>query len=304
MRLVAAQLPERVAVPHVLLLLGEEPLGSNKAHARARGRPQLVMQFKALRAAAAAATRAQAVTTTSELPPLTLHVNPDTTEATEFDVAGVPRATYKRNVLSETDAALVIKWVDATHGWQACKNRSLLNLGGIPSPDGMIAEPLPAWLHRLASELGLRVNQALINRYDATGSISRHQDGPNYEPEAHILSLDGSAVLYFAKDRTSAPFGSILLEPRSLLSFSAALYVDAFHFIVPAVDGAELIPGNPAPANVSDPPHSITRLERVSITMRWAHLASKQAQDYLDADELRREIDRRRTWWSKAVGDG
>ena len=133
------------------------------------------------------------------------------------------------------------------------------------------------------------------------------------EPHAHILSLQGHAVLYFAETRTSPPFGCVVLEPLSYFEFSRELYLSAFHFIRPSAsngsEGAfESIPLGEVPcANLHltslAGKKEIPRLQRVSVTLRWAHL-SPLMPDSRSPEELQAERHRRKGWWAKAVGDG
>lgn len=86
--------------------------------------------------------------------------------------------------------------------WLTLPKRTLLLLGGVPHPSGMIAEPLPAWVLGVATRLaplfgGRTPNQVLVNYYEAGCGIDAHADGPLFEPTAAIVSLVSPALMHF-----------------------------------------------------------------------------------------------------------
>jgi len=130
--------------------------------------------------------------------------------------------------------------------WLALPKRRLLNLGGVPHPDGMIAEPLPSWLDavwRRLQQVGafpqdIVPDQVLLNRYDTNDGIDPHADGPLFEPHVAIISLQSESLLQFLEPsndlkgdvhpgaRLAATWGdldpaaaTVLLQPRSLFFF-------------------------------------------------------------------------------------
>ena len=97
-----------------------------------------------------------------------------------------------------------------------------------------------------------RPDHVLLNAYEAGQGITAHQDGPAYHPLVAIVSLSSSCVMHFyAQPPPSAAYSSqpasasasafssalpqpvlsLLLQPRSLLLFTDALYTRYFHCI-------------------------------------------------------------------------
>jgi hypothetical protein len=135
-------------------------------------------------------------------------------------VAGCPpHVLYVPGFLEQDEAARLSAAIGKME-FVALNGRQLSNHGGVPSlaEGGTILEPLPAPLRALAERLracGLfesAPDQALVNRYRAGEGIAAHSDGPNFEPQAAIVSLQSAVVLRF-RSPAHEPAGSVLLEP-------------------------------------------------------------------------------------------
>lgn len=85
-------------------------------------------------------------------------------------------------------------------------------------------------------------NHVLVNEYKPGEGILPHEDGPLYYPVVTNITLNSSTVIDFYKPRKSitcevaegaenSHIGSLLLERRSLLITSGAMYTDYLHGI-------------------------------------------------------------------------
>ncbi|XP_054928462.2 alpha-ketoglutarate-dependent dioxygenase alkB homolog 6 isoform X2 [Dermacentor andersoni] len=89
-------------------------------------------------------------------------------------------------------------------------------------------------------------NHVLVNEYKPGEGILPHEDGPLYYPVVTNITLNSSTVIDFYKPRksttcevtadakdteTNSHIGSLLLERRSLLITSGAMYTDYLHGI-------------------------------------------------------------------------
>eukprot|EP00798_Chlamydomonas_sp_ICE-L_P014730 gene14730-20774_t len=129
--------------------------------------------------------------------------------------------------------------------WTQVSVRRLQNHGGIVHTKGLIAAPFPKWLnplvHQLHSEYGCLFadgapNHVLINAYQPGEGIMSHEDGPSYISGVAILSLQHPAVIRFRRKQEDGlispdPECSLLLMPRSLLTFSDEAYTHCLHGI-------------------------------------------------------------------------
>ncbi len=193
--------------------------------------------------------------------------------------------------------------------------RTLLNLGGVPHPDGIIQERFPKWIDPLIDALSPifnnndipRPNQALINIYSATGGISWHKDGPLYSPMAAIVSLKSTSVIHFRKDRAKEKddvnenekendpnhLFSFILEPRSVLIFRGKLYNDYKHSIFSAESENDFHDANLAInkhllQKLEDIPANglIPRRDRMSITVRCCPRVQRIVEDDNEAKAI------------------
>lgn len=119
--------------------------------------------------------------------------------------------------------------------WIQLRNRALLCLGGVPHPEGAICEDLPVEIAELgrglvdAGGMSSVPDQCLINQYLPGQGIDAHSDGPRFESEVAILTLEGPALMYFGLVEKKIypslpPRLELLLEPRSLLVLKREAY--------------------------------------------------------------------------------
>jgi len=233
-------------------------------------------------------------------------------------------AEYYPEFISEEEAAHLLQDINGEQelegvGWTRLTKRRLMNLGGIPHPDGMFAERMPGWLadvcdhmhasgvmRLLGSEDPINPNQCLLNEYCDGKGISAHRDGPLYDPCAAILSLHGPALLQFYEKKEPGdpltPVASVVLQARSMFVFRGALYEYYYHGIEDAdtecvpVNVGNMVLSGVEGGSISRPP------VRVSLTLRRVSHVRKQADDHLlpvEQDELRR----RWSWWQRAISE-
>eukprot|EP00656_Telonema_subtile_P033095 TRINITY_DN3651_c0_g1_i3.p1 TRINITY_DN3651_c0_g1~~TRINITY_DN3651_c0_g1_i3.p1 ORF type:complete len:286 (+),score=51.54 TRINITY_DN3651_c0_g1_i3:161-1018(+) len=181
--------------------------------------------------------------------------------------------------------------------WAEMKDRRVQNLGGTPHPDGMVPEPLPEYLQSLCGSLvgaGVfpeRPNHCLLNEYQSGGGIQPHCDGPRYEPCAAILSLGSAAVIKFS-NREGEVQGTVLLEPRSLLSFRDEAYTDLLH----GIDAVHQDRIDAKCANAGDM-QLVHRGTRLSFTLRRALCVN----EVIHTPAMREEVRRREDQWLRAI---
>ncbi len=186
-----------------------------------------------------------------------------------------PHVLYVAGFLEQDAAATLGAAIDKMD-FVALKGRQLSNHGGVPSlsEGGTILEPLPAPLAALAERLrecGLfesAPDQALVNRYRAGEGIAAHSDGPNFKPQAAIVSLQSAVVLHF-HSHTLEPAGSVLLEPGSLLFFSDDAFETHKHSIAATLE--EACSGVANAHLLADPTalqRPVRRAARLSVTLR------------------------------------
>eukprot|EP00928_Gymnodinium_smaydae_P050379 TRINITY_DN3393_c0_g1_i1.p2 TRINITY_DN3393_c0_g1~~TRINITY_DN3393_c0_g1_i1.p2 ORF type:complete len:224 (-),score=37.00 TRINITY_DN3393_c0_g1_i1:252-923(-) len=210
----------------------------------------------------------------------------------------------------------------------ALPKRRLLNLGGVPHPDGMIAEALPEWLltspalARLRDAgvfpAGMEPNQVLLNEYTAGQGIDPHCDGPLFEPCVAILSLGSSALLHFLEPPESidgvagtrrrgwAELGpaaaTVLLQPGSLLVFSDDAYQRLWHGVPDVLE--ELVDGRCLNREQLGVPlgSRIERGQRLSLTIRAVRRVAVPAGEFLTESQAE-EAKRRRCWWARSISE-
>ena len=182
-------------------------------------------------------------------------------------------------------------------------------------------------------------NQALLNEYTSTaesdggggiggacagsGGIAPHNDGPIFEARVAIVSLGTPAVLHFwpvpkndagvsvgsgwrAISGDVEPACSVLLQPRSLLVFSAEAYTHMLHGIRPAstdVLGPTVcnlgMCHSPAGLAVGE---VIERGRRLSLTVRRVVKVAKQLGAFLTTEDEAERL-RRWHWWRGAISE-
>ncbi|XP_066585372.1 alpha-ketoglutarate-dependent dioxygenase alkB homolog 6-like isoform X2 [Prorops nasuta] len=129
--------------------------------------------------------------------------------------------------------------------WTQLSHRRLQNWGGIPHPNGMIAEEIPDWLQKYVNKViasktypkDIIPNHVLINEYLPGQGIMPHTDGPLFHPVVTTISCGSHTVLNLVKrlnneqeHQQDIEF-SFLLEPRSLLVLQKDLYHNYLHSI-------------------------------------------------------------------------
>lgn len=217
--------------------------------------------------------------------------------------------------------------------WLTLPKRRLLNLGGVPHPDGMIAETLPPWLDALLEKLrrvgafpeGMVPDQVLLNRYGPADGIDPHADGPLFEPHVAIVSLQSPAVMQFFEPiakgganetektaRLAASWDELgpaamtaFLQPGSLFTFSGEAYTRLLHGIAAQSEPeyldarcVNLVQASPEAA-IGD---EVRRGTRLSLTLRAVRRVAVPAGEFL-TDAQRDEVRRRRDWWARAVSE-
>jgi len=185
---------------------------------------------------------------------------------------------YIENVF--TDEAADRLWgVLSKQQFLQLSGRELLNIGGVPHPNGTILEEVPSWLEEVfrivvaTDAYGEMPNQALINRYSSGQGISAHQDGPNFKPQAAVLSLGSYATICFM-DNEKIVFEKSL-APKSMLVLRGVAYERWSHKVLPVKE------------------------QRISITIR--NVANVDlGYKWFDKEE---EMERRRIWWTNAISE-
>ncbi|KAH8287794.1 hypothetical protein KR018_000325 [Drosophila ironensis] len=166
-----------------------------------------------------------------------------------------PTVTYIPNFITSEEEQRILSHIERTPKprWTQLLNRRLVNYGGVPHPNGMIAEEIPEWLQGYVDKvnnLGVfesqNANHVLVNEYLPGQGILPHTDGPLFFPIISTISCGSHTVLEFAKreDATADAEGAstpspasrevlfkLLLEPRSLLILKDSLYSDYLHSI-------------------------------------------------------------------------
>ena len=172
----------------------------------------------------------------------------DAASSRKLHAPSVPGLAYEREFLGAEDARELERALAATPAewWRAGDARRVMNAGGV-APSTLFhagdLESFPRYLielMRIVRERGGTVvepNHVLVNEYEARGGIQPHSDGDIYAEDVAILTLRGSALIEFwptegktapmdgeASDECPRPVASVLLEPRSLLSYRGAAY--------------------------------------------------------------------------------
>lgn len=158
----------------------------------------------------------------------------------------------EQRILSQIDRAPKPKWTQLL-------NRRLINYGGIPHPNGMVAEEIPEWLQNFVDKINnlnifesQKANHVLVNEYLPGQGIMPHTDGPLFYPTISTISCGSHTVLEFSKrekvldeenieltergietdmSTTRNVLFKLILEPRSLLILKDSLYNDYLHSI-------------------------------------------------------------------------
>jgi len=149
-------------------------------------------------------------------------------------------AYYIPDFITKSDEEYLVEQISKTPApkWTQLKNRRLQNWGGVPHPNGMIAENIPDWLNKFVTKVNnvgmfgdKLANHVLLNEYLPGQGIMAHLDGPMFHPVIATLSLGSHTVENFYMDNKREVVCSILLEPRSLLILKDDLYHKYLHGI-------------------------------------------------------------------------
>ena len=119
-------------------------------------------------------------------------------ELGQFRTAGeLGDVFYIPGFLAEAEARDLLARIDEMPeaSWTDLRRRHLQNHGGIPHPDGMQEEPVPAFVQqvfRALVEAGVfppdqPPNHVLINSYRSGQGIAPHQDGPLYKASTYAV---------------------------------------------------------------------------------------------------------------------
>lgn len=153
---------------------------------------------------------------------------------------------YIPNFITSDQEQSILSHIERTPKprWTQLLNRRLVNYGGVPHPNGMIAEEIPDWLQSYVDKvnnLGIfesqKANHVLVNEYLPDQGILPHTDGPLFYPIISTISCGAHTVLEFTKRESSGDEATrevlfkLLLEPRSLLILKDTLYSDYMHGI-------------------------------------------------------------------------
>lgn len=166
-----------------------------------------------------------------------------------------PTAMYIPNFLTSEEEQRILSHIEKTPKpkWTQLLNRRLINYGGVPHPNGMLAEEIPEWLQTYVNKinnLGIfeaqKANHVLVNEYRPGQGIMPHTDGPLFFPLIMTISCGSHTILEFSKrekhnDGDSEETANVtskreilfklILEPRSLLVLKNELYSDYLHSI-------------------------------------------------------------------------
>lgn len=166
-------------------------------------------------------------------------------------------AVYIPNFISSEEEQLILSYVEKTPKpkWTQLLNRRLINYGGIPHSNGMVAEVIPGWLQTYVNKinsLGIfetqKANHVLVNEYKPGQGIMPHADGPLFYPTISTISCGSHTVLELRKKEIFSEYLNeivaikscstsqdivfkLIMEPRSLLILKDDLYENYLHSI-------------------------------------------------------------------------
>nr|XP_036225655.1 alpha-ketoglutarate-dependent dioxygenase alkB homolog 6 isoform X5 [Bactrocera oleae] len=157
-----------------------------------------------------------------------------------------PSAVYIPNFITSEEEKRILSQISRTPKpkWTQLLNRRLINYGGVPHPNGMLAEEIPEWLQVYMGKINnlnffqsQKANHVLVNEYLPGQGIMPHTDGPLFHPIISTITC-GS---YTKNDNDTEPLQreyltreinfKMLLEPRSLLILKDELYNNYLHGI-------------------------------------------------------------------------
>lgn len=225
-----------------------------------------------------------------------------------YKINNVPCTVYYiPDFITEAEETEIIEKVNSAPKpkWTQLSNRRLQNWGGVPHPNGMIAEAIPQWLKKYMEKidnLGLfnkeiKSNHVLVNEYTSGQGIMPHLDGPLFYPTVTTISCGSHTVLDFYEPSNfssiiNAENGtddsevtnlsrnkkcSLLLQRRSLLVLQDDMYNRYLHGI--AENEADIITEDISNLKQAGDKFSVgselIRGTRISLTIRHVPKTSK-----------------------------
>ncbi|ALC38614.1 CG6144 [Drosophila busckii] len=212
---------------------------------------------------------------------------------TDFEVRKCPPTVfYIPNFLTSDQEQSILSHIERTPKprWTQLLNRRLINYGGVPHPNGMIAEEIPEWLQNYVDKvnnLGVfesqKANHVLVNEYLPGQGILPHTDGPMFYPIISTISCGAHTVLELTKrgsngESTGDVMFKLLLEPRSLLILKETLYSDYLHAISEISEDTlcdRICNFNQCENTYKIGDHLVRRTPRISLTIRNVPKTSK-----------------------------
>ncbi|CAD5218267.1 unnamed protein product [Bursaphelenchus okinawaensis] len=175
-------------------------------------------------------------------------------DANDFVVRNAPPTIrYIPNFITEEEEQALLSRVYTAPKpkWQYLKDRRLQNWGGIVGKNGLISDGnIPEWLTNVIDRImtvengfpcNNRPNHVLINEYLPGQGIMPHTDGPAFFPLVSTISLGSATYLDFYNvieqgQENPSPiaerfFGTMLLQPRSLVLINSEAYSTHLHGI-------------------------------------------------------------------------
>jgi len=199
---------------------------------------------------------------------------------------------YFPNFITEGEETYLIRKINDSPQpmWRKLVNRRLQIWGGDITMKGtLVSQPFPAFIDQYPDIIS-RIkatgafdqsphkapNHVIMNEYLPGQGIMPHEDGPRYHPVVATLSLGSHAVFHYyqyhsesddpavsghGKAINMTPVSSVLLEPRSLIISSGAMYLSHLHGIEEVVEDVIASDGNSSGVTISN----LTQLEDAQI---------------------------------------
>lgn len=168
----------------------------------------------------------------------------------QFLVEEIPSTCfYIPDFITESEENFLLHNIAKTSSvkWTQLRHRRLLNVGGVPTQRGMIAEEVPGYLQSYLDKVNqlqvfgyVKANHILLNEYCPGQGILPHFDGPLFYSTITTISIGSHTVLEFHHPRSDDdentehskdPAFKLLVEPRSLLILKDELYHRYMHSI-------------------------------------------------------------------------
>ncbi|XP_055693427.1 alpha-ketoglutarate-dependent dioxygenase alkB homolog 6 [Lutzomyia longipalpis] len=216
----------------------------------------------------------------------------------EFIVTQCPQTViYIPNFITSDEEKYILSCVAAAPKpkWTQLLNRRLINYGGVPHKNGMIAEEMPVWLQTFVEKinnLGVledkKANHVLVNEYLPGQGIMPHTDGPLFHPVISTISCGSHTILRLQKmaptsagnesvEDDSQAVQEILVEPRSLLLIKDKAYHEHMHSIEELLEDRidEAVMNLSLCEKSYSPGTILARSRRISLTIRHVPKTSK-----------------------------